>query len=127
MRGLARPSSTSVTAVKARTLRRRIVAALLVAATVATLGVWLASILSAGGLGLLDALMLVAFLIHAPWLAVAFWNACIGFVLLNITRDPLARVLPQAARARHGGPLASRNAILMTVRNEDPSGAVARL
>jgi membrane glycosyltransferase len=108
-------------------LRPRIATALLVAATVAALGAWLAAILAARGWGLIEILLLIAYLIEAPWLAISFWNAAIGFALLNFIRDPLSRVAPQALCDHATDPLAARTAIVMTMRDENPAGALARL
>jgi membrane glycosyltransferase len=107
--------------------RRRIKFALLVIATIAALALWLVTILARDGFSLLDALLLVAFLLNAPWVVIGFWNAVIGFLVLHATRDPIATVIPLAARARADDPVVERTAIFMTVRNEDTTRAFARL
>jgi membrane glycosyltransferase len=106
---------------------RRALIALLTGTTVALFTLWLAAILRADGFRLIDALLLATFLLQAPWPALAFWNAVIGFMLLNASRDPLARVMPQTIRPGDTAPLAVRTALLLTLRNEDPTGAFARL
>lgn len=106
---------------------RRILFGALVIATIAWLGWWLASILAVDGFGVFDTLMLVAFLLNAPWIAVGFWNSVFGFVLLHGMRDPLATVIPAAKRARSDDPIFMRVAVFMTVRNEDPARAFDRL
>jgi membrane glycosyltransferase len=106
---------------------RRLAYSFLVIATIAALAGWLISILTPGGFGIIDALMLVAFLVYAPWLAIAFWNSLIGFVLLHSAPDPLLAVVPVIARARDNDPIMARCAIAMTVRNENPARAFAHL
>ena len=69
--------------------RRRLTFAILVIVTIAFMAAWLAEILSADGLSILDALLLVMFLANAPWIVIGFWNAVIGFAVLHFTRDPL--------------------------------------
>jgi membrane glycosyltransferase len=107
--------------------RRRVAFAVLVLVTIAVMALWLAAIVAADGFSLIDALLLVAFLLNAPWIVVGFWNAAIGFAVLHFARDPLAAVLPLAARARDDDPIIERSAIFMTVRNEDTARAFARL
>ena len=107
--------------------RRRLTFALLVLASILALALWLASILAADGFSLLDALLLFAFLMNAPWVVIGFWNAVIGFSVLHFSRDPLRTVIPLAAKARDDDPIRERTAIFMTVRNEDTPRAFARL
>lgn len=107
--------------------RRRLTFAILVIVTIAFMAAWLAEILSADGLSILDALLLVMFLANAPWIVIGFWNAVIGFAVLHFTRDPLNTVIPLANRARDDDPIFERTAIFMTVRNEDPTRAFMRM
>jgi membrane glycosyltransferase len=107
--------------------RRRFTFGLLVVLTIASLAYWLASILAVDGFGIVDALMLLAFLVNAPWIAVGFWNSLIGFLVLHGPGDPIARVTPPARRARDDDPVFVRVAVLMTLRNEDSARAFARL
>lgn len=106
---------------------RRLVYSLLVIATVAGLAEWLIAILAPGGFGLIDVVLLVSFLIYVPWLAIAFWNSAIGFVLIRAMPDALAAVVPPLARARQDDPITTRCAIAMTMRNEGPTRALAHL
>ena len=55
------------------------------------------------------------------------WNAALGFWLLHGARDGLRRVAPHAHAGDEATPLAVDVAILMTLRNEDPARALARL
>ncbi len=107
-------------------LRRALFAALSIV-TIAWLGWWLATILAADGFGFLDFLMIVAFLTNAPWIVIGFWNSVFGLALLHGSGDPLMSVLPAAADRRANDPVNVRVAILMTVRNEEPARAAARL
>ncbi len=106
---------------------RRAFFTLLCLGTTAWLCWWLTKILATDGFGFLDFVMVVAFLTNAPWIVVGFWNSVIGFALLHFTRDPLNSVLPVAADRRANEPVNVRVAILMTVRNEEPARAAARL
>src|SRR6516165_7763865 len=99
---------------------------LLIGATMAAL-LWLAATaLSAGGVGFLDVVLLSLFAVTIPWFAIGFWNATIGLVIMRFARDPVAAVLPVAARARGGEPITTSTAILLCIRNEPPE-RVARL
>ena len=90
---------------------------LFAAANLATYGAMLGGLTHAiGGSGL--ALVLIgAFAVFAPWNVLGFWNAAIGLALLFSAR--------RGKRAKTAARL--RTAIVMTVRNEDPERAVARL
>ena len=88
---------------------------------------WLAATaLSAGGFGLLDVVLLLLFAVTIPWFAIGFWNATIGLGIMRFARDPVAAVLPVAARARGDEPITASTAILLCIRNEPPE-RVARL
>lgn len=105
------------------TLRRLLVAGLNLALFV-LLAIWAASVLGAGGWSGIDIALFVAFLAILPWTILGFWNALLGLYVLHGTRDPLAAVAPFAPAE---GPLATRTAVLMTLRNEDAGRAIARL
>jgi membrane glycosyltransferase len=121
---LTTPTGLQANAELAR--RRRIVVALNIVTYVATMAV-AAYILGAGGWTLVDAILLVAFGLGLPWTVLGFWNALIGLRLLHFHRDPLAEVAPFAAAGDLPTPLASKTAVLMTLRNEDPERAFRRL
>jgi membrane glycosyltransferase len=99
---------------------RRIFATL-VLSSVTVLIALMAHSLSGHPFDLLDLLMLAAFGVTLPWSVIGFWNAVIGFVLMQFTRDPIAIVSPFARRIRGDEPIVTRTAILACVRNEDPS------
>jgi membrane glycosyltransferase len=106
---------------------RRIVFFALVGVTMVGLLWLLAKSLSPGGLGALDWLLLAMFAVTLPWSVIGFWNAAIGFVILRFCRDPVATVLPAAARARDDDPITTSTAILVCVRNEAPERIVRNL
>lgn len=106
--------------------RRLLVAALNIVTYVAMLAV-LAEILSAGGWSAIDAVFLIAFAIGLPWTILGFWNAIIGLVLLHGGRNSSRLVAPFADAGNAQTPLAIDTAVLMTLRNEDATRAIARL
>jgi membrane glycosyltransferase len=106
---------------------RRLLAAALSGVIYLTLLLWLAAILSAGGWTVLRGAILIAFAIAAPWSVLGASNAALGFCLLHLRRDGLAAVAPFAVAAASDAPLQSRTALLLTLRNEDPSRAFQRL
>jgi membrane glycosyltransferase len=107
--------------------RRRLIFAVLVTATIFGLAAWLVQILAHDGFGFLDVLLVACFLTYAPWIAVGFWNSAIGFFFMNFVKNPVEQITPVVAKAHANDPVFVRSAILMTVRNEDPARAFARL
>jgi membrane glycosyltransferase len=87
----------------------------------------LSHVLGAGGWTAADIAIFIAFLIGAPWTVLGFWNAVIGLWLLHGTEDGLDQVAPFTAAGDRAVPMATRTAILMTLRNEDPARAFRRL
>jgi len=118
------PTGTQL--VSTLTRRRRIFSALSLA-TLIVMGAWLTKILAVNGFGVLGSLMLLAFLVCAPWFIIGFWNSAIGFAILQLVRDPLKVIMPAAVKARGDDPVFVRSAILMTLRNENPARAFKRL
>ena len=107
--------------------RRRLA---MLAAVFALWGAFLAAaayVLSAGGWPVLDAVLFVLFAIATPWAVLGFCNAAVGLWLLHGARDPLNDVAPFLAAASGTGPLTITTAVLMTLRNEEPERAIARL
>jgi membrane glycosyltransferase len=119
------PAGLQSTGVIAR--RRRMVIVLNLA-TYLSLLAWIAAILASGGWSLLDALFFACFAFAMPWTVLGFWNAVIGHWMLRGASDGLARVAPfvKAAEGR-SAPLQVKTAILLTLRNENPSRAFRRL
>jgi membrane glycosyltransferase len=87
------------------------------AANLVTYGAMLGGLAHAIGGSGLALVLVVAFAVFAPWSVLGFWNAAIGLTLLFSAR--------RGVRANTAARL--RTAIVMTVRNEDPERAVARL
>ena len=109
-------------------LRRAIVAALNIV-TVALLAYAMATAFGLGeqGFALLDALFFLCVLVGLPWTVMGFWNAVLGLWLLHGRRDGLEAVAPYWGLSEVKSPLRVRTALLMTLRNEDPERAMARL
>lgn len=109
--------------------RRRALVALLNVVTIGLLvyGMAIAFSIGKNGVVLLDAVFLLCALVGVPWTVMGFWNAMIGLWLLHGKRDGLNAVAPYWAQAEDGSALNVRTAILMTLRNEDPQRAMARL
>jgi membrane glycosyltransferase len=106
---------------------RRMLFAILNVVTLIGLAWWLASILAADGFSLIDALLLITFLIYAPWVTIGFWNSVIGVLVLHLSRDPLKSIIPPVSRARTDDPIFVGVAVTITVRNEDAARAFLRL
>ncbi|GAB5374941.1 MAG: hypothetical protein AcusKO_14030 [Acuticoccus sp.] len=107
-----------------RTLaHRRALVLVLNGATIALLAIGMALVIGHGGWPPLRVVMMAALLVTLPWLSIGFWNAIIGTVLLARgprRADPLALEAPE-------GPITTRTAIVMAVRNEDPERSIVRL
>ena len=100
---------------------RRLVFTLLVAATVAAMIGLMAHALDADGLDWVDWGIVAGFAITLPWTAVGFWNAVIGLALTLGWRDPAAIAAPVAQLGTAPAPIDTRTALLVCIRNEDPS------
>jgi membrane glycosyltransferase len=89
------------------------------AANLLTYAALLAMLMHAIGWSGLNLILFASFAIFVPWSVLGFWNAVIGLTLLFRDRRGTATQPDQ--------PVTLRTAIIMTVRNEDPQRAVARL
>ncbi len=107
--------------------RRRFLITGLVGGTVVILTALWAHLLGANGIDALDIGLIACFLISAPWTVLGFWNAIIGFWLLHIDKGWRTSVAPFLASGNSDAPITSRTAVLMTLRNEDPERALAKL
>src|SRR5918997_6284214 len=107
--------------------RRRLIVLSFNLLTYFALAMAVAGVVGAGGWTLVDAALFACFLIATPWTVLGFWNAVIGLWLLHGRRDGMEQVAPFAAAADGDEPLRLRTAVLMTLRNEDPARAFARL
>ncbi len=106
--------------------RRRIVIVLNVVTWLAMM--WVAArVLGTGGWTAVDVILFLCFAAGTPWTVLGFWNALIGLWLLHFHKDPMAEVAPYAAAGDDPAPLHVDTAVLMTLRNEDPSRAILRL
>jgi membrane glycosyltransferase len=85
----------------------------------------LAALLLRDGLGLLDALMLLALAVISPWIGLATANALIGLLIRLLARDPVAAVLPGFRRVPDCP--AARTALAVCLRNEDMAGVLPAL
>ncbi len=106
--------------------RRQLVLVLNVATYVALLGL-AASVLGAGGWTITGWIMFLCFAVGTPWTVLGFWNAVIGLWLLHGGGDARQAVVPYLQAGELPRPLTVKTAILMTLRNEDPARAIARL
>jgi membrane glycosyltransferase len=106
---------------------RRVLFAVLVVASMAVMLWLMAMALSPGGFDLVDVVILVLFGLILPWVVIGFWNSTIGFLIMRFARDPVAAVLPLAARIRGDEPITAATAILMCIRNEAPQRVVRNL
>ena len=106
---------------------RRVLFASLVVSTIAGTLTLAAYALSAGGFGVLDALLLLFFGLTLPWTVIGFWDAVIGFCIMRFARDPIAAVVPAVARVRGDEPITASTAICMFVRNEPPDRVIRNL
>lgn len=121
---LTTPTGLQANAELAR--RRAIVIALNVATYLAMLYA-AALILGAGGWSPTDVVLFLCFAVGTPWSVLGFWNAVIGLWLLHVHKDPIVAVAPFAAAGEANTPLTIQTAVLLTLRNEEPGRALARL
>ena len=67
---------------------RRVLFAVLFAATMAGSLALAALALAPGGFGLIDITLLALFAVTLPWMVAGFWNAVIGFLIMRFSADP---------------------------------------
>lgn len=118
------PAGIQATAEIAR--RRWLVIGLNVATYIVMLGL-AAQVLSSGGWTVVGWIMFLCFAVGTPWTVLGFWNAVIGLWLLHGSKSAVVEVAPFMAAGDEPTPIATRTAILMTLRNEDPARAILRL
>ena len=106
--------------------RRALFAVLFAATTIGTLAL-AALALAPGGFGIVDVTLLALFAITLPWMVAGFWNAVIGFLIVHFSADPIAAVMPAAARIRGDEPVTASTAILLCIRNELPERMIRNL
>jgi len=106
---------------------RRALFAALFAATMAGSLALAALALAPGGFGTIDITLLALFAVTLPWMVAGFWNAVIGFLIMRLSADPIAAVVPPAARIRGDEPVTASIAILLCIRNELPERMIRNL
>ena len=106
--------------------RRQLVLLLNVTAYILLLSV-AATVSGAGGWTVVGWVMFICFAVGTPWTVLGFWNAVIGLWLLHGGGNAQTAVAPYMAAGNLPMPLTAKTAILMTLRNEDPARAIARL
>jgi membrane glycosyltransferase len=111
--------------------RRRLAAAALNLGVLAALLAWLAALLASPHWTPLRVALFALYAIPAPWNVLGLTNALIGLWLVHVRGDALREVAPFAVESSQAllgeAPLKTRTAILMTLRNEEPRRALARL
>jgi membrane glycosyltransferase len=105
---------------------RRLLFAVLFAATMAGALGLMALALSADGFGFVDFVLLALFALTLPWMVAGFWNAIIGFLIMRFA-DPVAAVFPTAAAIRGHETVTASTAILLCIRNELPDRVIRNL
>jgi membrane glycosyltransferase len=103
---------------------RRIVYALLTVITAITGVYMMYDILSANGITMLEAVILILFAISFCWISTAFWSAVFGFVLLMLRLDPLT-LKPIDSFYDDALPITTRTAVVMPIYNEDTHRVIA--
>jgi membrane glycosyltransferase len=95
--------------------------------TYATVMVMLGTLFSSGGVALVEVLFFLCAAIVLPAYVLNFWHAVIGLWVRLTARDPVDAVMPYAKAGHSTAPITSSTAIAMTLRNEDPARAFARM
>ncbi len=80
-----------------------------------------AAMLAEGGFSFLDAAQTLLYAVNIPWSAIGVWTALIGFVVMRTSKDAPGAVMPSFRRMSGDEPITSSTAILMCIRNEEPS------
>ena len=92
---------------------------MLVVASAAGLFWLMTRTLSTSGPDPLGIAMLGLFALTLPWTAIGFWNAVIGFLLMQFSRDPVSVVAPGLHLGEVDDQIVSSTALLICIRNED--------
>jgi membrane glycosyltransferase len=110
-----------------QTFGRRVLFAVLFAATMAGSLALAALALSPGGFSIIDLALLVLFAVTLPWTVAGFWNAVIGFLIMRFSANPIAAVMPITSRIQGDEPVTASTAILLCIRNESPERVIRNL
>jgi membrane glycosyltransferase len=81
-------------------------------------------ILSANGITMLEAVILILFAISFCWISTAFWSAVFGFALLMLRLDPLS-LKPISSVYDDDLSINTRTAVVMPIYNEDTHRVIA--
>jgi membrane glycosyltransferase len=106
---------------------RRVLFAVLFAATMAASLALATLALSPGGFGVIDLALLALFAITLPWTVAGFWNAVIGFLIMRFSANPIAAVMPVTSRVHGNEPVTASTAILLCIRNESLERVIRNL
>jgi membrane glycosyltransferase len=87
----------------------------------------LAQVLGSDGWQAADVIFFLAFAVASPWTVLGFGKAVVGFWLLYLVKDPMAKAAPHASAGDEATPITIDTAAVMTIRNEDPARALLRL
>jgi membrane glycosyltransferase len=108
------------------TFRRVSIAGLIVVSILATVSI-LVAILAQGKFGFTAFVAVAAFVVNVTWVAIAFSNSVIGFLLLRGSRRASTKVWPELERLETRNLLKTRTAVVMTVHNDDSDSVFARI
>ncbi|MDR5891419.1 glucans biosynthesis glucosyltransferase MdoH [Halomonas mongoliensis] len=106
---------------------RRALLAVLVALTTLVGAGLMWHILQPGGITPLQWGILTLFSVIFAWIAVGFWTAVAGFLLLLADRDPLTLAHRPRVDAERTQPITRRTVLAMPIHNESPSQVAATL
>lgn len=106
--------------------RRALVVALNLA-SMAALAWAMSGVLGGRGWSIPTIVFMTIYLIGLPWTLLGFWNSVIGFAILRLVKDPVGYTNPAIRRTPAFGPITTRTAVCLCVRNEDVAAAFSRL
>lgn len=99
--------------------QRRFLFGALVVTTIVMLSALLIVSFAVEGISVAEWILFGCFLITLPWTVIGFWNAVIGFVLLQTKENPASHVFPSFDSIAGDEEITSSTAIAMCIRNED--------
>ncbi|WP_180978349.1 glucans biosynthesis glucosyltransferase MdoH [Halomonas urumqiensis] len=106
---------------------RRGLMALLVAITVMLGATLMWRILLPGGITVLQGLILALFTLTFTWIAIGFWSAVAGFLLMLFDRDPLTLARRPRVEEEQDLSITRRTVLAMPIHNESPRHVIAAL